>query len=162
MAEKPPEIDGTRIADCVTRFRGARPHVHCITNSVAQHFTANVLLAAGATPSMTIAAEEISDFVNMADALLINLGTMDGERIRAVDLAVAAANQANKPWALDPVFVQASPIRLAMAQKLLVSTPTPSVVRPRLCSGQRLGGSNTRSCCSTRFSILGCRAITRQ
>ena len=124
MAENPPDITGQQLADCVERFRAARPHVHCITNSVAQHFTANVLLAAGATPSMTIAAEEITDFVNMADALLINLGTMDGERIRAVDLAVAAAGQGGKPWALDPVFVQASPIRLALAQKLLVSTPT--------------------------------------
>ena len=124
MAENPPDFDGKNIADCVKRFRAARPHVHCITNSVAQHFTANVLLAAGGTPSMTIAAEEITDFVTMADALLINLGTMDGERIRAVDFAVAAAHQANKPWALDPVFVQASPIRLALAQKLLASTPT--------------------------------------
>ena len=124
MAENPPDITGQHLADCVERFRAARPHVHCITNSVAQHFTANVLLAAGATPSMTIAAEEITDFVNMADALLINLGTMDGERIRAVDLAVAAASQGQKPWALDPVFVQASPIRLALAQKLLASTPT--------------------------------------
>lgn len=129
MAKKPPAIIGKDIADCVKRFRAARPHVHCITNSVAQHFTANVLLAAGATPSMTIAAEEITDFVNMADALLINLGTMDGERIRAVDLAVAAAGQASKPWALDPVFVQASPIRLALAQKLLASTPPPTLVR---------------------------------
>jgi hydroxyethylthiazole kinase len=130
MVENPPEMTGRDIADCVVRFRAARPHVHCITNSVAQHFTANVLLAAGATPSMTIAAEEIADFVTMADALLINLGTMDGERIRAVDLAVTTAQKANKPWALDPVFVQASPIRLALAQKLLASTP--SLVR---CNG---------------------------
>ncbi|MEP0944873.1 MAG: hydroxyethylthiazole kinase [Rhizobiaceae bacterium] len=124
MVKNLPDIDGNKIADCVARFRSTRPHVHCITNSVAQHFTANVLLAAGATPSMTIAAEEITDFVTMADALLINLGTMDSERIGAVDLAVAAAQRAGKPWALDPVFVQASPIRLALAQKLLAATPS--------------------------------------
>ena len=53
MAENPPDITGQHLADCVERFRAVRPHVHCITNSVAQHFTANVLLAAGATPSMT-------------------------------------------------------------------------------------------------------------
>ena len=41
----------------------AAPRVHCITNAVAQNFTANVLLAAGAIPSMTLSAEEIGAFV---------------------------------------------------------------------------------------------------
>ena len=54
-------ITPEQIADCVEHFRRVRPHVHCITNSVAQNFTANVLLAAGATPSMTIAEEEIAE-----------------------------------------------------------------------------------------------------
>ena len=55
----------------------ARPRVHCITNAVAQNFTANVLLAAGAMPSMTIAPNEVGAFVARADALLVNLGTFD-------------------------------------------------------------------------------------
>ncbi len=118
------KIDSVEIADCVLRFRDARPHVHCITNSVAQRFTANVLLAAGATPSMTIAEEEVGDFVQMADALLINLGTMDTQRSNAVDRAITAANEDHTPWALDPVFVQASPIRLDLAIRLLSRKPT--------------------------------------
>lgn len=109
---------------CLDKFRARRPHVHCITNSVAQHFTANVLLAAGATPSMTIAEEEIADFTKMADALLINLGTMDKQRTEAVGLALETASVEGKPWALDPVFVQASPLRLAFAQTLLGQNPT--------------------------------------
>lgn len=112
------------VADCIARFREARPHVHCITNSVAQHFTANVLLAAGAKASMTIAAAEVQDFVAMADALLINLGTMDAERQEAAGLAAQRALALNKPWALDPVFVHASPLRLEFARKLLVQNPT--------------------------------------
>ena len=118
------KIDGTTIAECVLRFRDARPHVHCITNTVAQHFTANVLLAAGATPSMTIATDEVGDFVNMADALLVNLGTMDPQRSTAIDRAIDTAIEGNKPWALDPVFVQASPIRLELAKALLTRNPT--------------------------------------
>ena len=46
-------------ADMLARLRTRAPRVHCITNSVAQQFTANVLLAAGAVPSMTISPEEI-------------------------------------------------------------------------------------------------------
>ena len=95
-----PNVNAEQIAECVERFRVARPHVHCITNTVAQNFTANVLLAAGGVPSMTIAAEEISDFVKMSDALLINLGTLDDERRVAVEKAVDTANQFKKPWVL--------------------------------------------------------------
>jgi len=116
-------IDGSDIADTIQQFRKSKPHIHCITNSVAQHFTANVLLAAGATPSMTIAVEEVPDFVAMADALLVNLGTMDDQRSKAVDWAVEAAQHGEKPWALDPVFVQASPLRLQQAQKLIALHP---------------------------------------
>lgn len=136
MVHSQTRIDGQGIAACVDRFRARRPHVHCITNTVAQHFTANVLLAAGGTPSMTIAAEEVADFVSMADALLINLGTMDPERTRAVDIAVDTAIAAGKPWVLDPVFVQASPIRLALAKTLLGKKP--SLVRANAGEGKAM------------------------
>ena len=46
-------------ADIVARVRKTRPRVHCITNAVAQAFTANILLATGAVPSMTIAVDEM-------------------------------------------------------------------------------------------------------
>ena len=46
-------------ADILERLRQRRPRVHCITNAVAQNFTANMLLAAGAVPSMTIAQKEV-------------------------------------------------------------------------------------------------------
>ena len=58
--------------------------MHCITNAVAQTFTANLLLAAGAVPSMTIAPEEVAAFAARADALLVNLGTFDAERRKAI------------------------------------------------------------------------------
>ncbi len=119
-----PNIDGKQIAACVARFRERKPHIHCITNAVAQHFTANVLLSAGATPSMTINPDEISGFVEMADALLINLGTMDDQRDQAASRAVESAIETSKPWVLDPVFVQASSPRLRQARQLLGKGPT--------------------------------------
>ena len=71
-------------ADVLERIREKRPRVHCITNAVAQNFTANMLLAAGAVPSMTIAQKEVRAFAARADALLVNLGTFDAERQKAV------------------------------------------------------------------------------
>ena len=47
-------------ADILARIRARRPRVHCITNSVAQNYTANMLLAAGAVPSMTTEPAEIA------------------------------------------------------------------------------------------------------
>ncbi len=85
-------------------LREFKPRVHCITNTVAQNFTANILLACGAIPSMSVAFDEIADFTSRADALLVNLGTMDTERTKSVRWAVKVAEQNARPFVLDPVF----------------------------------------------------------
>jgi hydroxyethylthiazole kinase len=110
-------------ADVLQRLRERRPRVHCITNAVAQNFTANVLLAAGAVPSMTIATGEVKAFVARADALLVNLGTFDVERRKASRLAIAAANKGGIPWVLDPVFIDRSRPRATFAQALMAKAP---------------------------------------
>ncbi len=110
-------------AQTLERIRNTRPRVHCITNAVAQAFTANVLLAAGAVPSMTIAVDEIAEFVAGANALLVNLGTMNPERHEAVGIAVQEAREEGLPWVLDPVFVDRSAVRAAFARTLIDSRP---------------------------------------
>src|SRR5688572_7436671 len=109
--------------DVLARLRAKSPRVHCITNSVAQNFTANVLLAVGAQPSMTISAEEIGHFASSADALLVNLGTFDRERAAAIDIAVAAAQSTKRPWVLDPVLIDRSSPRANLARALLGKRP---------------------------------------
>jgi hydroxyethylthiazole kinase len=109
------------------RLRARGPAVHCITNAVAQNFTANVLLAAGATPSMTLDREEIATFVASCDALLVNLGTLDRERRAASEIAVTTAVENGLPWVLDPVFVDRSASRAAFARELVARKP--AVVR---------------------------------
>ncbi len=111
-------------ADVFARIKSRRPRVHCITNTVAQAYTANILLAAGAIPSMTISQEEIAAFVASADALLVNLGTFDAERRAAIDLAIGPGVQAGRPWVLDPVFIERSPARARFARDLVARGPT--------------------------------------
>lgn len=118
-------------ADVLARVRDRRPRVHCITNTVAQSFTANVLLAAGAVPSMTTAIDEIAEFVAGADGLLVNLGTMDPERREAVGIAVQEAREAGVPWVLDPVFVDRTAVRAAFARGLLGGGPGVIRLNPR-------------------------------
>jgi hydroxyethylthiazole kinase len=109
-------------ADLLARVRERAPRVHCITNTVAQAFTANVLLAFGAVPSMTIAPEEVGAFVAGADALLVNLGTCDSERRDAIGIALDAATR-SVPWVLDPVFIDRSPARAEYARSLIAGSP---------------------------------------
>ncbi len=114
-------------AAVLERLRARGPKVHCITNAVAQNFTANVLLAVGCVPSMTLSPEEIGAFVGRADALLVNLGTFDRERREATDIAVDTAGQGKVPWVLDPVFIDRAAPRAAFARAL--AGRAPSVVR---------------------------------
>src|ERR1035437_1637874 len=99
------------------------PLVHCLTNIVVAGFTANVLLAIGASPAMVENAEESGEFAAVASSVLINLGTLSAERERAMR-AAAAAHASGTPWVLDPVAVGALAHRTAVAKELLGSHPT--------------------------------------
>ena len=81
------------------------PLVHCLTNDVAKNFTANVLLAAGASPAMIEAEEECGEFTAAASALLINIGTLHNGHLPGMRRAVRSAAKNGKPWVLDPVAV---------------------------------------------------------
>ena len=112
-----------RIAAVAARLRERRPRIHVLTSPVAQTFTANMLLAIGAEPSMTTSPEEVPAFVSNADALLINLGMLDRMRRDASLTAVEAAKEAGVPWVLDPVKIEISPSRLDFARRLMDLEP---------------------------------------
>lgn len=122
------DFNASRVTDLLSRLREKAPRVHCITNTVAQTFTANVLLALGAVPSMTIAPEEVEAFAAGADSLLINLGTLDDTRREAIPKALAAGRAAGRPIVIDPVFVNRSPVRCAFARALLANA-RPNLLR---------------------------------
>jgi len=129
-------------AGLIGPLRARRPRVHCITNTVAQAYTANMLLAAGCVPSMTLSVEEIGGFVASAQALLANLGTLDAERREATAIAIGAAERHKLPWVLDPVFVDRSAPRLAFARELVAKGPR--VVRLNQAEFEALAGASAR------------------
>ena len=137
-------------ADVIERIREKRPRVHCITNAVAQNFTANMLLAAGAVPSMTIAQKEVRAFAARADAVLVNLGTFDPERQKASLAAIAVANKRGIPWVLDPVFVDRSAPRAAFAKSLLAKKPR--AVRLNAAEFAALAGGKSDDAALTKFA----------
>ncbi len=107
----------------LARLRAERPRVHCLTNFVAMQLTANLLLAAGAVPSMTMDAAEMPAFVESSRALLVNLGMLDPWRQAAIPAALDAAAGLDRPWVLDPVKVDRAPHRREFAADLLGRGP---------------------------------------
>lgn len=120
------------------QLRARAPKIHCITNTVAQPITANVLLAAGVTPSLTTSREEIAAFAGSADGVLVNLGTLDAERRDAIEIALDRIGTRKIRWLLDPVFVERSPLRLDFARKLIARGP--SVIRLNHAEFEALAG----------------------
>ncbi len=101
------------------RLRERAPHVHCITNYVTANDCANILLACGAYPVMADFWEEAEEITAGCDALVINLGTLNDNRLSAMIRAGKRANALRLPVLLDPVGVGASAYRLKAAFRLL-------------------------------------------
>ncbi len=119
----PTDLPFEIVADELARLRAVNPLVHLLTNEVVQEITANVLLAAGASPAMIVAEEEVSSFASISGALLINVGTLYPARLAAMKQAVAAANRAGVPWTLDPVAVGVLDYRTQACREFLASKP---------------------------------------
>lgn len=141
---------GTAAAATLARLRERAPLVHNITNYVSMDVAANGLLAIGASPVMAHAAEEVRDFVGIAGALVINIGTLSREWVAAMLLAADAATERGLPWALDPVGVGATPYRNAVARDLVARRPT--VIRGNASEIMALAGQavKTKGVDSTR------------
>jgi hydroxyethylthiazole kinase len=113
-----------RTAELLEAVRARSPLVQCITNTVVQNVTANVLLALGASPAMVDVPTEAGPFARVADALLVNTGTPHAEPRTAALEAARAARDTGTPWVLDPVAVGSLPVRTVLARDLLGLHPT--------------------------------------
>ncbi|MFC0469584.1 hydroxyethylthiazole kinase [Halalkalibacter kiskunsagensis] len=103
----------------LTKVRNENPLIHCMTNVVVTNFTANGLLALGASPVMAYANEEVAELASVAGALLLNIGTLSKEQIDNMIIAGQAANRAGVPVILDPVGAGATPFRTNMSKRIL-------------------------------------------
>ncbi|EOC0418342.1 hydroxyethylthiazole kinase [Cronobacter malonaticus] len=156
---------GSNAAPVVTQLRRHAPLVHCITNDVVQHFTANVLLALGASPAMVVDTEEAAQFAAIADALLINLGTLTRPQQQAMRAAIDSACAAGKPWTLDPVAVGALTLRTEFAQELLARRPAAirgNASEIRALAGESGGGRGVDATESAHQAREAARLLARR
>ena len=95
----------------ITHLHQTKPLVHHITNYVTVNDCANITLGIGASPVMADAIEEAADIASIADALVLNIGTLNSRTVAAMVAAGKAANAKGIPVVLDPVGVGASAFR---------------------------------------------------
>ncbi len=105
--------------DSLRRLREAKPLVHQITNYVVMNETANATLALGALPVMAHAREEVEEMVQLAGALVLNIGTLSPHWIEAMLAAGRKANELGVPVVLDPVGAGATTYRTETAKRIL-------------------------------------------
>lgn len=115
-------------ADNLQKIRASKPLIHNITNFVVMNFTANVLLASGASPVMAHAENEVEEMVAFAGALVLNIGTLTDTWVATMIKAGKKASVLGKPIILDPVGSGATALRTNAAKSILKATKV-SVVR---------------------------------
>lgn len=123
--------------------RNRMPLVQCITNFVTVNDCANIILAAGGSPSMAHDIREVEEAVLGAQALVCNMGAI--EDTDAMVLAGRRANQLGVPVVLDPVAAGGTKLRRDAAARLLKEVHF-SVIRGnaseiRSISGEQATGS---------------------
>jgi hydroxyethylthiazole kinase len=152
------------VAD-LAELRRLAPLTHCMTNIVAAGFTANVLLASGASPAMINAIEEVAEFAAIAQGLLVNVGTITGEDAAAMLEAARAARAAGTPWVLDPVAAGALGFRTRVSIELLEHGP--AIVRGNASeilalAGAAGGGKGVDSTAESAEALPSAQALAKR
>lgn len=140
------------------------PLVQCLTNTVVQPLTANVLIAAGAAPAMVDVVGEAEVFATIASGVLVNLGTVSPSQQDAMPGAAQAAQENGTPWVLDPVAIGALPVRTHLAHALTAFEPT--VVRGNaseiIALSGGVGGRGVDSTASVEEAADAARSVVAQ
>lgn len=129
----------TRLLEAV---RSTAPLVHNITNYVVMNSSANILLAAGASPVMAHCEAEVEEMVAIAGALVLNIGTLEDQWVASMLTAAKAARKKGIPVILDPVGAGATTLRTEAVQRIM-ETAAVSVLRGNASEVLSLGSDST-------------------
>lgn len=108
-----------KISDILIEIKKQKPLIHHITNWVTIYDCANIVRAVGALPVMAHAKEEVEQMAAIANALVLNIGTLTLDLIDSMILAGKKANQNNIPVILDIVGAGATDLRTNKAIEIL-------------------------------------------
>ena len=109
--------------DAVNNVKELSPLTFCITNFVTVTDCANAALAIGASPIMSLGAEEGGEIVNIASALVINIGTLNQNQNELMRNSANQAKEIGKPIIFDPVGAGVSGLRNDMTKEIVDNYP---------------------------------------
>lgn len=92
---------------------------HNMTNTVVQNLAANVCLATGSSPIMSLYGIEAGDLAALGGGLLINMGTVTPALLDTYLMGMRAYNATSNPVVLDPVGGGATNFRRTAIKQLL-------------------------------------------
>ena len=153
--------------DVLEQVRTKAPLIQCITNFVTVNDCANILLAAGASPTMAQDIREVEEAVTDADGLVCNLGAID--LVDSMILAGKRANELGIPVVLDPVAAGGTALRRESSARLLEEVHFTAIrgnaSEIRALAGQMSRGSGVDVCTSdamTEENLEQSMALVRQ
>lgn len=113
-------------AEICEKIKLQRPIIHCITNAVTVNDCANILLAAGASPTMAHHPLEAAEVAQGARSVVCNMGAIgDYEAMMA---AAVRAHELQHPVIIDPVGVSGSTYRRRITLEL-IDRVSPNCIR---------------------------------
>jgi hydroxyethylthiazole kinase len=101
------------------QVRKTSPLVHHLTNYVTVNDCANAALAIGASPVMADEPDEAAEMASFASAVVINIGTLNQYKMKAMLLAGETAHEKKLPVVFDPTGCGATRIRKEFSQQIL-------------------------------------------
>ena len=110
-------------ANALKNVKEISPLTFCITNFVTVTDCANAALAIGASPIMSNGAEEGGEIVNIASALVINIGTLSKSQNELMRNSANQAKEINKPIIFDPVGAGVRALRNEMTKEIVENYP---------------------------------------
>jgi len=129
------------IYQLLAKVRNEKPLIHHITNWVTIYDCANIVKVFGASPVMAHAKEEVADMTRIAQALVLNIGTLTPELVYSMKVAANTANEKNIPVVLDVCGAGATPLRNIKSYELLDNT-TINIVKGNASEIAKVAGEN--------------------
>ena len=113
------KFSGEKVVEIYEKIQQKRPIIHCITNAVTVNDCANILLAAGASPTMAHHPCEVEEITAGTAALICNFGAISD--YEAMKTAGKRAHALGHPIVIDPVGVSGSSYRREKCLELMKS-----------------------------------------
>lgn len=103
------EAGKDKVWEILFKIREENPVLHCISNIVTANDCANILLAAGASPTMAYEPCEVAEINSLCGGLVCNMGAIP--YFESMRIAAKTADSLSRPIIIDPVGLAFSQYR---------------------------------------------------